>query len=49
MEPIHDRDIMTMFASLVCGFNYGFTYIAGVSLLSIVPALFIRETQKLSP
>jgi sugar phosphate permease len=30
------------------GFNYGFTYIAGVSLLSIVPALFIRETGKLS-
>ena len=45
MEPIHDRDIMTMFASLVGGFNY----IAGVSLLSIVPALFIREIQNLSP
>jgi hypothetical protein len=27
----------------------GINYIAGVSLLSVVPALFIRETQKLSP
>jgi hypothetical protein len=27
----------------------GVNYIAGVSLLSIVPALFIREIQKLSP
>jgi FSR family fosmidomycin resistance protein-like MFS transporter len=31
------------------GFNYGFTYITGVSLFSIVPALFIRETPKLPP
>lgn len=45
MEPIHDRDIITLFASLVGGVNY----IAGVLLLSVVPALFIRETQKLSP
>ena len=30
------------------GFNYGFTYIAGVSLLSVIPALFIRENGKLS-
>ena len=27
----------------------GVNYISGVSLLSVVPALFIRETQKLSP
>ncbi len=46
MQPIRDRDIMTMFASLVGG---GVNYIAGVSLLSIVPALFIREIQNLSP
>lgn len=27
------------------GFDYGFTYIAGVTAVSIVPALFIRETR----
>jgi len=27
------------------GFNYGFTYIAAVTAVSIVPALFIRETE----
>lgn len=29
----------------VLGFNYGFTYIAVVSMLAIVPALFIKETR----
>ncbi|MCW3978402.1 MAG: hypothetical protein NWF12_01515, partial [Candidatus Bathyarchaeota archaeon] len=29
------------------GFDYGFTYIAAVTAVSIVPALFIRETKTL--
>ena len=29
----------------VLGFNYGFTYIAAVTAVSIIPALFIKETK----
>ena len=30
----------------VFGFHYGFTYIAAVTAVSIIPALFIKETSK---
>ncbi len=31
------------------GFNWGFTYIAAVTMVSILPALFIREPRNLEP